>query len=461
MLMNSPVTVHVDPLYQDWDQPHERAILDAEREIGTIYPRKEDRDAFLHAVWRHFQRVPKLQGCSPESIRAALIDLALSGLDITQRGEVWLVPFENTKKDAITGKTQYKNNQAVKELECTVQDGYLGRIKLARQHPEIQDAWGRAVRAQDEYQYQGYHALPTHKHPPMFGPRGKVIGVYACVTYTNGLAKCLEMALDEVLRHRNQYSRAGQSDVWQEHLSEWQDKNGRRQRVETDTENRSFEVMCVKVVTNKLCHPREIPMTRHAVRIITAQEELTQSLRPPTPEDRSLKTPVPAVDNTSLLFGDTPDLPSVQETEERNRLLRRFRQEFAAAGPRLSPADTQALLQECFGVTDWREVPGLPLATLHAAELPWTHRLTSLAGGAGPLPVPEPLQDQGWRDALAALLPQLPPEAVARAQAALQDPHASPGYGHHVLTSAQALAADLQADLQASMQDNAPSEDPL
>ena len=166
----STAVLTIDPLYQDWDQPFERAILDAEREIGTIYPRKEDRDAFLHAVWRHFQRVPKLQGCSPESIRAALIDLALSGLDITQRGEVWLVPFENTKKDPVTGKTQYKNNQPVKELECTVQDGYLGRIKLARQHPEIQDAWGRAVRDKDEYQYQGYHALPLHQPPAHVWP---------------------------------------------------------------------------------------------------------------------------------------------------------------------------------------------------------------------------------------------------------------------------------------------------
>ena len=266
------------------------------------------------------------------------------------------------------------------------------------------------------------------------------------------------MALAEVLQHRNQYSRAGQSDVWQEYVSEWQDKNGRRQRVETDTENRSFEVMCVKVVTNKLCHPREIPMTRHAVRIITAQEELTQALRPPTPEDRSLKTPVAAVDNTSLLFGDTPDLPSARETEERNGLLMRFRREFAALSGPVSSDDTAALLQACFGVTDWRDVPGLPLETLHAAVPQWTARLAGMLA-EGQLPVP----DAGWRAALTALLPQLPPSAVTRAQAALQDPHASPGYGHHVLTSAQALAADLQADLQASEAGEMPpaGEDPL
>ena len=425
--MNSPVTVHVDPLYADWQEPYELAILAAERDLGSIYARKEDRDAFLHAVWRHFRRVPKLQGCTAVSIRAALVDLALSGLDITQRGEVWLLPFENVKKDPVTGKTQYKNNQALKELECQVQDGYLGRIKLARAHPDIQDAWGRAVRQHDEYQYNGSHALPVHKHPPSFAPRGSIIGVYACVTFRNGTAKCLEMSLAEVLAHRDQYSRAGQSEVWQENLSEWQEYNGRRQRVQTATENRSFELMAIKTITNKLCHPREIPMTRHAQRILATQEAVEAFLKPPTPEDKELKTPVAAVDNTGLLFGDSPfRQESPWHDASRARLLEAIQDDFYRILPLLPPAEAsqqavRALLMHCFGVEDWPAVAIQPATAIQAALPRWRAAVTQVHQG-----IPDTLSADadgaGWRDFF-AIAPVTPP-APSGPQPA---PHVPPG----------------------------------
>lgn len=348
----------VDPLYAEWKEPYEVAILEAHRETGAVYQHKAAHDAFLHAVWLAFRRNPPLQKATAESIRAAVVTLALSGLDITQPGEVWLIPMDLEQKNKDGNKTGRK------ATECVVWDGYIGRLKLVRQQPDVLDADCREVREGDTYKYRGFHDLPLHEDPENFGGRGGILGVYAYVVFRNGHAKCLQMSLADILAHRDQYARAGRSQFWQEKI------NGK--------ENRGFQHMAKKVVSNQLCHPRHLTMTRTAAQIIERQEQVLADLRPMTGEDMQPKAPVAI---TGTAEGDLfPDA----RTPRHEALLADIRAEFGEHVVHLPGRARPFLAQACFSVEDWKALPTLPLADLEDGNRRWKRLLTALKTDALP-----------------------------------------------------------------------------
>lgn len=290
--------------FAEWTQDFELALVDAYDVLKQALP--EQSKPFIDAMWLQFRKNPKLQRCTKDSIKAAAIDLSLSGLDITQRGDAWLIPMENAKRgeDGKVVKVEIKDakgnvkkdkdgrpyTHTVKELQCVVWDGYVGRLKLARNSPGVADAWAEETREHDELIWNGPAELPTHRYDPR-KDRGKLDGAYCVVQFDDGRVKALFMNKDEILKHRNQYARAADSDIWQECLYEWRDGK----RVTTNTENRGFRHMLKKVVINQLCHPRNITMPRHARNIIEHQEDqIAAHLTPANGESMQPQQPVAA-----------------------------------------------------------------------------------------------------------------------------------------------------------------------
>ena len=289
----------VEETFQHWTQPYEVALKHAYERLVTLLPDQSER--FIKAVWLHFQRNPSLQVCTDDSIQAAAVNLALSGLDITQPGEAWLIPMEVNKKYLEEHPTRPDKTVEKwrKVYECVVWDGYLGRLKLARQSPDVIDIDWDIVRANDTYRYRGKTAIPEHLHPENFQPRGNILGVYAYIVFTSGRIKCLQMSMDDVRAHRNQYSRAAKSGAWQEQV------NGK--------ENRGLQHMVAKTVLNQLCHPRNMSMTRAAAQIIGLQEQYLETQKPANghtmqpQEPIATPTPVQHAINIADTFGDQDD----------------------------------------------------------------------------------------------------------------------------------------------------------
>jgi phage RecT family recombinase len=367
-------------LYQDWTQPFEVALYDARQELSRVLRDEGATDQFINAVWLHMRRTPTLQQCSPASIQAAAAQLALSGLDITQPGEAWLIPLETTKRGTLLGKDEDGRNKYewTKELECVVWDGYLGRLKLARQSPGVVDAWGAVVREGETYRYRGYGMLPQHDYPEGFETeRGPVQGAYAVVQCADGRVKCLQMSKTEILAHRDQYARAAESDVWQERLYEWKGSGRSRQRVEKG-ENRSFEKMCLKVVTNQLCHPRHVAMPRHAAAIIARQEQaIAEHLTPQTGVTAQPQQPVPARPEAIT------EVWGADEGPEKTALLATIKAGFAEVVVPLLPKGEgrSTLAHVCFGVNDWKDLPAIPLTRLKQGMPRWAAALRQLKAG--------------------------------------------------------------------------------
>lgn len=362
--------------YTTWQQPFEIALRDMRQELRAIFMQDEHTDRFINAVWLAFRKTPQLQNCTPESIKAAGIQLAQSGLDITQPGEAWLIPMENTIRDAngrITGK----------EVECVVWDGYIGRIKLAKQCEDVEDIWADEVRENDTYRYQGYDNPPLHQYPDSFNPRGSLIGVYAVARYKSGFYKAIQMSKDEIIKFRDQYSKSAKSAVWQETYWRWGEKKGEK----VTAENRGFAQMAKKTVINQLCHPRHINMPRHCAAIITGQEASMQR-QTITNEDMQPKQPVlarkeaadelfPDAPKSVMEFNSTRKL-SEEEAEHKQQILAEIREDFHEIVYPLMPNGADELCQQIFGVATFQLLVQKPLDDLLQCMPSWRGKIEQL-----------------------------------------------------------------------------------
>ena len=252
---------------------------------------------FLGALYLHFRRTPQLQRCTKESIKSAVMDMALLGLDIRNPGEAWLIPYDVAVKDDRGNKTGQT------ELTCTMQAGYIGKRKIALSHPAVKDAWAESVYENDTFIYHGKRGMPEHMYSP-FKPRGALIGFYAVVELEGDVCRCEVMSLDEVKAHRDQYSKSKRSTFWAEEYTEY-DRNGKA--VGTHP-SRTFEQMCLKTVLAKVCHSRVIPMTdaarRHEAEEQRVERDVTNTRQVEYLPKEGEPTAEDAAEANGALFGE-------------------------------------------------------------------------------------------------------------------------------------------------------------
>ena len=270
--------------------PYGAALTEVARDLEVVF--QGDTPAlqqYMGALYLHFRRTPQLQRTTPESIKMSVLAMALSGLDIRNPGEAWLIPYNNALVDDRGNKT------GERELQCTLLTGYVGRRKQALSHDAVLDAWAESVRVNDTFVYHGKAAMPEHTFNP-FLPRGNLVGFYAIVELEGKRYRCEVMSLEDVRAHRDQYSRSAKSLFWAEEL------NGK--------ENRSFEQMALKTILSRVCNPRVIPMTDHVRRQIESEEDTMRNVTPqPTPmylppEEATPPTEEEFAQTRSELWGD-------------------------------------------------------------------------------------------------------------------------------------------------------------
>ena len=250
------------------------ALADIADDLATVFGGNVPAvQQYLGALYLHFRKTPTLQGCSPGTIKDCVLSMALNGLDIRNEGEAYLIPFDVTLKDA-NGKpimvpdpedANGRKKIPQKEKQCTLLTGYRGRRKQALTHEAVLDAYAEAVRANDTFVYHGKTEKPEHVYngtldtPNPFAPRGPLVGFYAVVELEGQRFRCEIMSLDEVKKHRDQFSRAKESAFWTE------TRNG--------VENHNFEMMACKTVLRRVCDPRVIPMTPAIRQQIESEEQ--------------------------------------------------------------------------------------------------------------------------------------------------------------------------------------------
>lgn len=107
-----------------------------------------------------------LDECTQESFAGALLTSSALGLEPGVQGECWLIP--------------YRDN-ASRTVECQLQIGYQGIVKLFWQHPRAEFIDAQTVYQRDEFRYvKGLS--PILEHVPFGGDtdeRGDVIAYYA------------------------------------------------------------------------------------------------------------------------------------------------------------------------------------------------------------------------------------------------------------------------------------------
>ncbi|MGI9298604.1 MAG: recombinase RecT [Gammaproteobacteria bacterium] len=350
----------VHATFEHWTQPHEVALRGAYDALAEILPGESER--FIKAVWLHFQRNPTLQQCAPESIREAAVDLALSGLDITQKGEAWLIPHDVKRR---VGKDRWETTK-----QCVVWDGYIGRLKLVRQSPDVVDAWPMIVRAGDSYRFCGPAALPEHKFPEGFGDRGSIVGAYCVIQFTDGRIKALQMSKEEIIAHRDQYAKAKDADIWQEFKTEW--KNSQRKK--SDKENLGFQHMCSKVVVNQLCHPRNVTFNRSSQNIIGRQERVLEDARPLTAADTQ------PVEPSATTFNSIDELYGEDTSPDKTAFIDRIRNDYQTVISPLVPEVGRAFFAKYFfRCKTWEDMPRFTLKQLSQRNEEWIQTIDRLA----------------------------------------------------------------------------------
>lgn len=166
-------------------------IKKMESEIKKALPSVITPDRFTRIVLSAISANPQLALCTPKSFLAAMMTGAQLGLECnTPTGQAYLIPYRNKGT-----------------LECQFQLGYKGLIDLARRSGEIATIGAHVVHENDFFEYElGLH--PDLKHKPARENRGKPIFYYATFTLTNGGYGFEVMSMADVIKHRDDYSKA-------------------------------------------------------------------------------------------------------------------------------------------------------------------------------------------------------------------------------------------------------------
>ena len=149
-----------------------RAVLDRMRgQLKLALPRHLTADKMLRTVLTSIRVNPKIGDCTPVSLAACVMQAAQLGLEIGVLGHAYLVPFFNSKRNA---------------LECQLIPGYKGLVHLARLSGEVGPISATLVYEKDKWEYQR-GTDPKIVHVPTSAPDpGKLVAGYAVAKLRGG-----------------------------------------------------------------------------------------------------------------------------------------------------------------------------------------------------------------------------------------------------------------------------------
>lgn len=171
-------------------------INEAAQELGRALPEHMRAERLVRIALTCIRQTPKLADCTPESFLGALFTAAQLGIEPIS-GRAYLLPFNNSKKDA--------RGQWIKVLECQFVMGYKGLVELFYRHEKGKMlSWG-VVKANDEFNYElGTEAFL--KHIPAKTARGATTGFYV-ISDLGGPKPFTYMSFEECLEHGQKHSK--------------------------------------------------------------------------------------------------------------------------------------------------------------------------------------------------------------------------------------------------------------
>ncbi|MGL5123094.1 MAG: recombinase RecT [Fusobacteriaceae bacterium] len=183
--------------------------------FALALPKHINSERFIRVALTQIRMNPQLAGCSQESLLGALMTSASLGLEPGVLGQVYLIPFKNSKLGTI---------------ECQLQISYKGMIEMLRRTKQLKDIYAYPVYSNDEFSIE-YGLDRTMTHKPNFIDRGEVTGFYSVAILNEGIKAFEYMTKSEVIEHETKYRKGNyKNSIW--------DKN--------------FEEMALKTVTKKM-----------------------------------------------------------------------------------------------------------------------------------------------------------------------------------------------------------------
>lgn len=136
---------------------------------------------------------PQLAKCSQTSLIGALLCSAQAGLEPnTSLGQAYIIPYGD--------KAQF-------------QISYKGLIELAHRSGQLKDISAHIVYENDTFEYE-LGLDPKLKHIPAMKDRGEATWVYAVYHLNSGGYGFEVMSVEDINRHRRQYSKTRGSSPW-------------------------------------------------------------------------------------------------------------------------------------------------------------------------------------------------------------------------------------------------------
>lgn len=165
--------------------------------VKRALPKQISPQRFVRVVFTAVRTNPRLQASTPESFLAAMMQAAQLGLEPnTPLGQAYLIPYYNRK----LGK-----------YEAQFQIGYQGLLELAYRTGEYRTIYAMPVYANDQFEYQ-YGLDEKLLHIPAAKPEGEPVSYYAVYHLRSGGHGFVVMSREQLIRYRDKYSVAGQSD---------------------------------------------------------------------------------------------------------------------------------------------------------------------------------------------------------------------------------------------------------
>lgn len=163
--------------------------------VKPLQPRLEDIlppslpfPRFKQLVMTNFERVPKLTGCTPESITSSVIGLSVLGLEpdgVT--GQSYMLPFSKGGKLLAQPIVGYKGYQTLADRSGFTLDGIL-------------------VRKGDEFEYRPAeveHPIIHNPRDPFAVDKGEIMGAYAIAKHLGRPPRVFVMSISEIEEIKN------------------------------------------------------------------------------------------------------------------------------------------------------------------------------------------------------------------------------------------------------------------
>jgi len=235
------------------------------------------------AVVNIVMQSPALQGCTQNSLVAAVLQTVQIGLTPGNISHVYYVPF---------------TNKGVKEVQMIV--GFKGLVELVNRSKEATVLNAECVFERDQFQYEkGLN--PILRHVPAEGNRGEFRGVYAIAKNMLANEKVFVYLDKEEVEKVKRASKAGSSDY-----SPWK---------------QWFEEMAKKTAVKRLC--KLLPLSIEIQEKIATDETVKVSLSPKmteTPDKadwNATDAEVVKEENTKTAEPQQTEQPEHTQTEEK------------------------------------------------------------------------------------------------------------------------------------------------